>query len=125
MKALIIVAHGSKRVESNNEIKELIQKIKTLAKTKQNFNFDYINYAFLELAEPNIPDAIITQIKNGATKIIVLPYFLSKGRHVTIDIPNEVAIAKKQYPKIAITITNYLGASDEICNLIMDETCNF
>ena len=45
---------------------------------------------FLELAEPSIPDGIQRCIDAGATEVVVVPYFLSAGRHVSEDIPAEV-----------------------------------
>lgn len=113
-KSLIIVAHGSRRAESNEEV-ELIAK-KLLALTKSDFSD--VRYGFLELAEPSIPDAIIQGIQSGAESVTILPYFLSAGRHVTVDIPNEVLTVQKQYPQCPIIIAPYLGASENLLQVI-------
>jgi sirohydrochlorin ferrochelatase len=80
MKALLVVAHGSRRLESNYEVRELLKNI-----TNLEHDFFEIKAAFLELAEPLIPDGIRQLIKNGAKEVIVMPYFLSAGRHGTQD----------------------------------------
>jgi len=46
MKALLLIAHGSRRAESNDEIRALTQKMKTLAGGR----FSEVESAFLELA---------------------------------------------------------------------------
>ena len=56
MKALIILAHGSRRQESNQEIKNLTSDVRTLIKKE----FDIVDYAFLEIAKPSL----INSIKN-------------------------------------------------------------
>lgn len=115
MKSLLIVAHGSRRQASNDEVRKLTARI--AARTGQNFG--HVQSAFLELAEPSIPEGIEQCIKNGASEITVLPYFLSAGRHVSEDIPNEVASISGNYPDINIRIAPYLGSMDEIADLMI------
>jgi len=113
-KSLVIVAHGSRRTESNEEVMLIAKKLATLT-TSDFFN---VSCGFLELAEPSIPDAIIHCIKDGAKSVTILPYFLSAGRHVTIDIPNEVLKVQKQYPDFPLIITPYLGAAEGLIDVI-------
>ncbi len=115
-RALVIVAHGSRREASNDEIRKLAQ---TLAE-KSGTRFLRVEPAFLELATPSIPDGIETCIRAGASEVVVLPYFLSAGRHVTQDIPAEVDIKRAQYPHIPISISTYLGADSRIADLMLE-----
>lgn len=114
MKSLLIVAHGSRRKESNDEVRQLTTKVAELDQ-----EFDEVKCAFLELAKPLIPDGIRQAISNGASEVVVLPYFLSAGRHVTKDIPNDVEIVQKEFPAIKITIAPYLGVSKEIPAILL------
>lgn len=113
-RALVIVAHGSRREASNDEVRQLAQVIAG----KVGGRFMQVESAFLELAEPSIPDGIEKCIQAGADEVIVLPYFLSAGRHVAQDIPAEVEIKRKQYPHTAISITTYLGADERVADLM-------
>ncbi len=110
MRALLVVAHGSRRAASNDEVRALTEQIRSHA-TKQ---FDYIGSAFLELAEPSIPDGLKQCIEQGATEVVVLPYFLSAGRHVVEDIPDEVAKVTALFPKVSIHIAPYLGTAPDL-----------
>jgi len=112
MKAILLVAHGSRRKQSNDEVLSLAEKLRNNCPQQ----YDIVNAAFLELAEVLIPDGIKQCVNDGATSIIVLPYFLNSGRHVVEDIPNIVSSAAAQYPDIDIKIAPHLGAS----NLMMD-----
>lgn len=113
--SLLIVAHGSRRSESNIEVEQLTQVIreKTLSK------YLSVSYAFLELAEPPISEAIDKCVQQGATDILLLPYFLSAGRHVQQDIPEEMTAKQIQYPHINIRVTSYLGAAEGIADMML------
>jgi len=111
----LVVAHGSRREDSNLEIRELIEQLR-LAPTR----FAAIDYAFLEIAEPTIAQGLRQQIAHGARQIVVMPYFLSAGRHVSIDIPEQVQRIHDIHPKIDIRIANHLGAAEKIREILID-----
>jgi len=115
MKALLIVAHGSRREASNEEIRELTKRITA----KAGDSYDLVDCAFLELAPPSIPDGIQCCINRGADEVVVLPYFLSAGRHVAEDIPNDVKIKQDEYPDVNIRIAPYVGGLDGIAGLML------
>ena len=62
-------------------------------------------------------------IDAGATEVDVLPYFLSAGRHVTNDVPAELAAVTKDHPGLTIKILPYVGSSDMMLDL-MAEICS-
>jgi sirohydrochlorin ferrochelatase len=116
MKSLLLVAHGSRREASNDEIRELTARLREAAD-----DFDHLGCAFLELAEPSIPDGLRQAIARGAREVVVLPYFLSAGRHVVTDIPSEIEPVQKEYPSVIIRIAPYLGAADGVVGLLIEQ----
>lgn len=106
MKSILLIAHGSRRQASNDEVRALAEQMRS-----QSDDDTIIEAAFLELAEPSIPDGIQLCIDQGAEQVTVLPYFLSAGRHVAEDIPNEVKIKQDEHPGLDIHISDYLGSS--------------
>lgn len=116
MKSLLLVAHGSRRSESNEEIRVLAGKLAIRAAA----DFLVVLPAYLELAEPSVPDGIEQCIAQGATSVSVVPYFLARGVHVANDIPKLVAIKQAQYPELDIHITDYLGTSDAIVDVLLE-----
>jgi sirohydrochlorin ferrochelatase len=117
MKALLIVAHGSRRVESNDEVRALTGRLGAQAAGL----YTRVQCAFLELAEPSIPDGLLAAIREGATRVTVVPYFLSAGRHVVMDIPAEIEGVRKEYPDIDIVLAPYVGAAPGLTDLLLQQ----
>lgn len=115
MKALLLVAHGSRRQESNQEVILLAEHLKNNCSEQ----YDIVNAAFLELAEVSISDGIKQCVIEGASSIVILPHFLNSGKHVIVDIPNEVNECLPQYPKTEVSIAAHLGASPLMMDLLI------
>ncbi len=116
MTSLIIVAHGSRREASNDEVRELTSKIR-----EEAYDFDYVESAFLELADPSIPEGIRAAIVKGHKRVVVLPYFLSAGRHVTDDIPAKIQVVQDEFPEVEIYLAPYVGAAAGIVDLLLGQ----
>lgn len=112
--ALIIVAHGSRKASSNEEVKVLGEKVKAL----QEKNYNFVMTAFLEFASPSLEESIISTINSGANEIVILPYFLASGKHVTRDIPELVETVQMSHPQVKITLKQHLGSSPAIVTLL-------
>jgi sirohydrochlorin ferrochelatase len=115
MKAMLIVAHGSRRDASNDEVRALARAVSSRAAGR----FEPVSCAFLELAEPNIPDGLRQLIAAGAQDIVVMPYFLSAGRHVAEDIPGEIDLVRGEFPGVTIGLAPYLGLADGVPDLLL------
>ena len=115
MKALLLVAHGSRRKQSNDEVVLLADKLRNNCSQQ----YDIVNAAFLELAEVLIPDGIKKCIDQGASSIVVLPYFLNSGRHVIEDIPNILSECIALHSEINISLAPHLGASSLMMDLLI------
>ena len=115
MNALLLIAHGSRRQASNEEVEALTKKLAE----QTNDEYSIIECAFLELAEPSIPEGVSICVAKGAKSVTVLPYFLSAGRHVATDIPEELEKAKQDHPSLDIKVAPYLGSADEISSILL------
>ena len=116
MKFLLLIAHGSRRENANDEIKLLAERVAGL----ESNDYDGVMTAFLEMAEPDIHQGIRECIEQGASSIVVVPYFLAGGNHVVKDIPGEIACALAGDPLVDIRISRYLGSSDAMADLVLD-----
>jgi sirohydrochlorin ferrochelatase len=114
--ALLLVAHGSRRQQSNNEVTELAEKLGESCRD----DYKIVHSGFLELASPSIPEGIQNCINDGATRVTILPYFLNSGRHVIEDVPDIVVAAKSRHPEVEIIIAPHLGASPLMVELLID-----
>ena len=114
--ALIIIAHGSRRQQSNDEVRRLARQIEKRAGAR----FASVHCAYLELADPDIPTAIEQAIAAGADELHLVPYFLSAGRHVAHDIPEIIAKKRHQHPATNIHLDNHLGSAPGMAQLVLD-----
>lgn len=116
MNALILIAHGSRRTESNTEVELLAQRFKKISDGR----YDIVNTAFLELASPSIEQSIDQCIKEGVNSLVILPYFLNSGRHVIEDIPKAVDLVVTKHSNITYTILPHVGSSPSMLSLLID-----
>ena len=64
----------------------------------------------MELAEPSIGTAVAKLASAGCRTAVIAPYFLSRGRHITTDIPALVAEAQVAHPEVRCIIAEPIGA---------------
>ena len=117
MKALIILAHGSRKQESNQEIENLTNDVRVLVKRE----FDIVDYAFLEIAEPSLTNSIEKVVSKNISEITIFPYFLNSGVHIKNDIPNIVKNAHSKHPGCKFIILPPIGAYKEMPKIILKQ----
>ncbi len=74
---------------------------------------------FLEMTEPSIPQALEASVARGATRVVVLPYFLHPGMHVRRDLVAIVDAARAAHPNVTFDIAEFLGADPGITAILV------
>jgi sirohydrochlorin ferrochelatase len=110
---VVLVAHGSRATGANDAHVDLARSV------SDRSGLD-VRPAFLELAEPSIPEAIDGAVADGATRVLVQPHFLAPGNHTTRDIPRAVAEARERHPATRIDIGTHLGSDPGLAALVTD-----
>lgn len=116
--SLLIIAHGSRREASNDEVRLLAEQVRAQAAPCHG----HVEVAFLELASPSIPDALAALAARGVTRVVVFPYFLAAGTHVAEDIPAAIARFRQTHPQVEVNLTPHLGASPSLPATILGMT---
>lgn len=116
MKAMLVIAHGSRQRTANEEVRRLTARLRTRAVGR----FDHTSCAFLQFAEPTLSEGIEACVGLGATDITLLPYLLAVGQHVAVDIPRTVAARQKAHPGVTIRIAPHVGAAAGMADLLLD-----
>ncbi|KAG8058745.1 hypothetical protein GUJ93_ZPchr0002g24806 [Zizania palustris] len=111
---VIIVDHGSRRQESNFMLNDFV------AMFRARTGYKIVEPAHMELAEPTIKDAFGKCVQQGASRVIVSPYFLSPGRHWKQDIPALAAEASKEHSNIPYIVTAPLGLHELMVDVMND-----
>jgi sirohydrochlorin ferrochelatase len=112
--AIIIVDHGSRRPESNR----LLEDVARAFAARFAGQYDIVEPAHMDLAEPTIAAAYARCVERGAGRIVVLPYFLGPGKHRTTDIPRLTAEAHAKFPHTCYHVTATLGIDDLMLDLL-------
>lgn len=110
---VLVVDHGSRRKEAN----EMLSEVGEMLQGKTELP---VYTAHMELASPSIADGVDKCVKEGATHIIVVPFFLSPGRHSTKDIPQMTADAVANHPGVTFDIRPPIGTHPGIIDVILD-----
>ncbi len=117
MESIILIGHGSPKKDANNI--ELAGRLLHSA-IHPNCNNNCVKVAYLQFAEPEISDAIKECVESGAKRIIIHPYFLSSGMHVTKDIPEIIKEAEEMYPDREFIYTEPLGIHEKLVHVVME-----
>lgn len=103
MTSVILFAHGSAVEAANDQVRELAWRAAGRA------GLDGMAVAFLERAQPALPELAESLIRSGARKLVVVPYFLSTGSHLGRDLPELVRRIREAHPGVAVEVTPALG----------------
>lgn len=109
---LVIVDHGSRRAASNEMLEVFVEQF------APESGYAIVEPAHMELAEPSIATAFDRCVARGATKVAVVPYFLSPGRHWHKDIPNITRDAALKYPDVEYVVTAPIGLNPMMKDVI-------
>ncbi len=112
--AVIILGHGSRSDGNDAALKGL------LAAIRESVSSDIVEYAFLQYAKPTPDEALDRCIRQGVKKIVIIPFFMQSGVHVTKDIPAFLEKAKQNHPTLDIRVTDYVGAHPLMEQIVAD-----
>ena len=113
---ITIFAHGSV-VESANEAVRA-----TVREFRERSGLGLVEASFLELGRPDLAGAVELLLADGATRIIVVPYFLTLGKHLQRDLPRIVGEIKQSHPGIRIEVAPPLDGHPSLVDILSDRT---
>jgi sirohydrochlorin ferrochelatase len=114
MTGLILFAHGSKIAAANDAVRSVVEKL------RQYSEYAAVEPAFLELADPDLPGAVSRLIQFGLRRIVVVPYLLTPGAHLTQDLPGIVAQLRNIYQGVSIEVTESLDGHPALLEAVRD-----
>ncbi|MBN2239897.1 MAG: precorrin-8X methylmutase [Dehalococcoidales bacterium] len=104
----VILCHGSRGLKAVREVPEIMEHLVTEVSSMLPSGI-IVAWGALQFNQPDLNEAVATLIKTGTKRIIVMPYFLFSGNHITEDIPEAVDELKKQYPECMFVMTKPMG----------------
>lgn len=109
-----VFAHGSS-VESANEAVRIVAK--SISSDKA---FPLHVTCFLDGGKPDLPVAIEQLLSQGATRILIVPYFLTVGLHLKRDLPDLIRQIQAAHPELPIEVTPPLDGHPALGEILLD-----
>ena len=118
MESIIVVGHGSPKKDANRM--DVVGKM-LHAMLHPECAGQCVKICYLQFEQPDLKTAIDDTMKNSnPRRVIIHPYFLNSGMHVTKDIPEMIDEARALYPGVEFICTEPLGIAAEIVRVARD-----
>ncbi len=112
---IVLLGHGSRRGKDTDQgLAEATKRLQTMVNAK-------VRMAGFEFTQPPLKDAIMDLASEGSSRIVVVPYFLFDGRHVTLEIPEELDGIREELPNVEIIYAQTLGIEEELLDLVVEK----
>lgn len=111
--AVLLIAHGSRHAPANDELKALAGRI------ARSGEHAIVEPCFLELAQPDIPAGGDACVSRGATRVLMVPYFLSAGVHLLRDLTAARDELRAKYPGVEFRLGPPLGPHPLLDQLVL------
>ena len=97
-----------------NSVREIAARVKKMTE------FDIVEVSFRELHQPDIQQGVDNCVAQGATRILLVPYFLYLGAHVLHDLPEELAQARERHPGVEMVFGKHLGVHNKLAEIVVE-----
>jgi sirohydrochlorin ferrochelatase len=112
VRAVIILGHGSRVPEAGKDMERVA------ALLKENYHLEMVEACQMSRLGPHYPEILARCVKNGATEVIVIPYFLNSGLHIRLDIPEMMKEEAEKYPHVKMIFGRRLGFDPQFADII-------
>lgn len=110
----MVFAHGSRVVEANQAVRDVA------AEAAEQCGAVLWDVAFLELAQPDLLATARCLRERGASRILVVPYFLTMGIHLKRDLPELAEQVRKELPDVTVELAPPLDGHPALAEILAD-----
>jgi sirohydrochlorin ferrochelatase len=82
--------------------------------------FELVEAAFLEQGTPDLGEAVSRLVRRGASRVLVVPYFLTLGLHLQRDLPRIVAGISRIESSVEIRVAPPLDGHPAMTTALID-----
>jgi sirohydrochlorin ferrochelatase len=112
--AVLLIAHGSRNAAANDDLHRLA------ARFAEAGRYPIVEPSFLELAEPDIQAGGDRCVAKGATRVLMVPYFLSAGVHLLRDLTAAREALGLRHPGVTFRLGQALGPDPLLDRLVAE-----
>lgn len=111
--AVLFVGHGSREKDAAEAMLAAVERV------RRRGVYPIVEHAYLELAPPDLPEALHRCVEQGATRVMVVPYFLNQGVHIRRDIPAVLRREADNYPDLRISLAEPIGLHADLAGVML------
>lgn len=112
--AVLLIAHGSRHAPANDDLHRVADHLAIQGA------YPIVAASFLELAEPDIAAAGAGCVAQGATRVLMVPYFLSAGVHLLRDLTAARDALADRHPEVEFRLGPPLGPDPLLAQLVIE-----
>lgn len=116
---LILIGHGSKLPHN----RETLEKLADIILKRSMFSM--VEIAFMVRNKPTIPETLEKAVKQGATKVVLIPTFIAHGVHTKFEIPEMLETKQKELglkaQGIEVIYGEPLGSDERLAEIIEEK----
>ncbi|MDV2989747.1 MAG: precorrin-8X methylmutase [Dehalogenimonas sp.] len=114
--AVIILSHGSPKADSVISIMTgLCSRLKRYLAPGIE-----IRWAAMQFNHPTLAESASALYQEGVRNVVIMPYFLYSGQHVSHDIPMMIDDISKEYPDFKLKLAGTLDRAESLIELVAE-----
>ena len=120
IKIILLLSHGSPEKHAKQVLVALKNKLSRYLKQRQIIF--YLYYAFLQFNRPTLSecfDEIIRRYNKHIISVVVLPVFISHGRHTLSHVPKIIKDIRNRHKSLRVKVALPLGSDDLVVKLLV------
>jgi len=111
--AIILLGHGSRIPGAGEGMEEVARRM------REKLPPGIIEICYMSRIGPHFPEVFESCVSQGATRVIVMPYFLHSGLHLMEDIPDLLLEKTSKYPHVELILGKNLGFDECLVDLVI------
>lgn len=115
--AIILLGHGSRAAGAAEDMEKVVVQL------RNDPQYEVVEICQMSGLGDHFPDIFDRCVDLGATKIIVVPYFLHFGVHLRQDVPAMMMERAKAYPHVRLILGKHIGFDDALVGIIKKRIC--
>jgi len=112
VEAIILLGHGSRVPEAGKDMERVA------ARLREKYDYQFVEVCFMSRLGPNFPEIFQKCVNLGATKVLVIPYFLHSGLHLVRDVPEMLQEQAEKFPGVILQMGRGFGFDEMLVDLV-------
>ena len=111
--SVILLGHGSRIPGAGEGMEQVARRM------REKLGPGIIETCSMSKLGPHFPEIFDKCVALGATKVVVIPYFLHSGLHLIEDIPEMLREKIREYPQVELILGKNLGFDECLVDLVI------